>query len=265
MRKFGSVHIGTSGWSYNWDAFYPPGLPASERLRFFSRCFSTTEVNSTFYHMPRVNTVEKWRDDTPSAFVFALKLNRRITHLKRLRDIQDPLREFLSRAIILGFKQGPLLVQLPPRFALDVPCLRDFLEVVNDLSRELRIPFPRLALETRHPSWYASSDESNEMMALLKTYQVAFVFAHSSRYPYPRGEPITAGFVYLRFHGPKELFASKYEDGFLENTADKIKAWQREGLDVYVYFNNDVHGYAVENAMTLQEMVNPGERSLPLV
>ena len=263
MGKYGSVYIGTSGWSYSWDAFYPPGWPANKRLQFFSRCFSTTEVNSTFYHLPRISTVEKWRDDTPKAFVFALKLNRVITHLKRLCDIRDPLREFLSRAVILGPKQGPLLVQLPPTLALDVSGLRDFLGEVNGLSRELRIPFPRLALETRHPSWYGFSDEYYEMMALLKTFQVAFVFAHSSRYPYPQGEPITAGFVYLRFHGPNELFASKYEDGFLANTAEKIKAWREAGLDIYVYFNNDVHGYAVENAMTLQEMVNPGKRSIP--
>jgi uncharacterized protein YecE (DUF72 family) len=241
--------VGTSGWAYGgWrGSFYPERLPASEFLAFYAREFDTAEVNYSFYRLPRAATYEKWYADTPSQFVFALKASRLITQIKRLREVEESWREFINRARPLKEKLGPILLQFPSNFhASDdsIDALRQFLKHSRGSQMNLR-----LALEFRHDSWFAAP-----VQALLREHDAALVIAHSSRYPVP--EPASTGsFVYFRFHGPKELFASCYSDQELKQWAARIKHFLRIGLDAYAYFNNDARGDAVPNARTLREMV----------
>ncbi len=248
------LYVGTSGWSYNWEGFYPAGLRSRDYLPYYSGQFRTVEVNYSFYHLPRPSTYEKWRDETSDDFVFALKLSRFITHIKKLSGVKQALKKFLANAITLRTKLGPFLVQLPPGFRVDVERLARFLEQSERVRSELSVEAPlRLAFEFRHRTWF-DRPEAEAVLDTVKRYGAAVVFAHSGRYPYPDDEPVTADFVYLRFHGPREMFASRYGTVGLERWRPRIKEWLGRGLDVYAYFNNDVEGYAVGDARALLEL-----------
>ncbi len=248
------LYVGTSGWSYDWEGFYPDGLRNREYLSYYSRRFGTVEVNYSFYHLPRPSTYEKWRSETSDDFIFAVKLSRFITHVKKLSGVESALEKFLVNAVTLGSKLGPVLVQLPPSFGVDIERLVRFLERSERVRSEISMSTPlRLAFEFRHPTWF-ERPYRQAVVDTMKRYGTAVVFAHSSRYPYPDDEPVTAGFVYMRFHGPREMFASRYGKAGLERWRPKIKDWLGRGLDVYAYFNNDVHGYAVGDAEALLEL-----------
>jgi uncharacterized protein YecE (DUF72 family) len=260
-RPRGRLFIGTSGWSYGWENFYPAGLPARERLRFYASRFASAEVNYSFYHLPKESTLAKWRDETPDGFVFALKLSRFITHIKRLKGVGAPLRTFFARARTLGAKLGPILVQLPPSFKLDAERLADFLARAARASSAPGRGRPRLAFEFRHPSWFAPGEARDAVLARIGKRGGALAFAHSARYPYPEDEPVAADFVYLRFHGPRELFASRYGKRGLAPWARKIARWRARGLDVYAYFNNNAAGYAAEDAAQLARLCGEDGRA----
>lgn len=249
----GKFLVGTSGWSYDWSNFYPHELPNRERLMFYCKTFKTVEVNYSFYHLPRPSLYQKWASETPKEFQFTLKLSRFITHIKKLSGVKIALRKFLGHAKVLGPKLGPILVQLPPNFRTSPARLERFLGTLKAVEQELKIsPKLKLAFEFRHTTWFEKDSEDYILsLKILRTYNAAFAFAHSSRYPYPATEPVTADFVYLRFHGPEALFASKYGKEGLLPWFPKIKKWLHDGIDVYAYFNNDVHGYAIEDAKCL--------------
>lgn len=257
-RAKGKLWIGTSGWSYDWGTFYPAELPAGRRLAFYSTRFGSAEANYSFYRLPREATYAKWRDETPDDFVFALKLSRYVTHIKRLKGAAGPLKVFLARAMALGRKRGPILVQLPPGFRVDAKRLSAFLATAERTKTALGLRGLRLAFEFRHPSWFEQGATRDAVLGVLKKRNAAFVFAHSAHYPYPGDEPVTADFVYVRFHGPKALFASRYGPAALRSWAGKIRRWRLRGLDVHAYFNNDVAGYAVEDAATLARLLGRG-------
>lgn len=240
---------GTSGWNYSgWrGSFYPEGLPARQFLSFYASRFETTEVNYSFYHLPRVSTYEKWKAETPDGFVFALKASRFISHVKRLGHVREPWAEFVRRARALGDKLGPILLQLPPNFHATEENRRRLARLFS--YRISSAQGMRLAVEFRHESCF-----EEPMLSLLRAHRVALVIAHSSRYPVPEAVS-TAPFVYFRFHGPKELFASGYSDVELERWASHAKRFLDQGLDVYAYFNNDAMGDAVPDAQTLIRMV----------
>lgn len=249
------LYVGTSGWSYDWEGFYPADLRSREYLSYYSRRFGTVEVNYSFYRLPRPSTYEKWRSETSDDFIFALKLSRFITHVKKLSGVEDALKKFLANAVTLGSKLGPVLVQLPPSFRVDTERLAGFLERAERVRSEMSMRPPlRLAFEFRQPTWF-ERPEAEAVVDTMKRYGAAVVFAHSSRYPYPDDEPVTGDFVYLRFHGPGKMFASRYCRAGLERWRPKIQDWLGRGLDVYAYFNNDVHGYAVGDAMALLELI----------
>lgn len=241
------VFIGTSGWTYSsWKGvFYPADFPSRHYLEFYAREFSTTEVNYSFYHLPRTSTYEKWAAQVPGHFVFALKTSRFITHIKRLLEIEEAWKTFVQNALALGPHLGPVLLQFPPSFRCDRKRLGAFL-------RGAQRPAPkshplRLAFEFRHESWF-----TEEIYALLRQHNAALCIADSPRYP--RRDEVTADFVYIRFHGRTELFASKYTDAELAEEAKRIRRYLRDGLDVYAYFNNDALGHAVANARTLRRL-----------
>lgn len=252
-RKRGQLYVGTSGWTYDWDEFYPENLPDGRRLEFYSERFRSVEVNYSFYRLPSKSTYEKWADQSPDGFLFTLKLSRFITHVKRLHGVKTAFRTFVVRAAPLGAKLGPLLVQLPPTFAIDVGRLERFLGHAREVGKERGIGRLRLAFEFRHPTWFGP--DAKAALAALKQYGAAFVCAHSSRYPYPDTEPVTGDFMYLRFHGPFKMFASGYGRSGLSRWALLIDRWRDQGIDVFAYFNNDVSGHAIRDARALLELV----------
>jgi uncharacterized protein YecE (DUF72 family) len=252
-RSRGQLFVGTSGWDYDWEEFYPQDLPTRGRLAFYARRFRTVEVNYTFYHLPRRTTYEAWASQTTDSFLFSLKLSRFITHIKRLGGTQEAFGEFLDRATTLGTKLGPLLVQMPPSFRLDVPQLDRFLAEAHEARREHGLGSLRLAFEFRHPTWFGR--DAAPALDVLARHGAAFACGHSSRYPYPDTEPLTADFTYLRFHGPDEMFASAYGRRGLRHWVPLVQKWLHDGLDVFAYFNNDVAGHAVRDARALLALV----------
>jgi len=249
MALKGNLYIGTSGWVYpSWEGiFYPETLKHQDKLRYFSQQFKTTEVNYSFYHLPRPSTYKKWYFQTPSNFVFAVKASRFITHIKRLKEVQNAWKIFLENALCLKEKLGPILFQFPPSFkatAENVSRLDNFLENIHMRNKKTMAMLLRIGVEFRHKSWC-----NEKIYSLLRKHNVAWVIADSSRYP--KVEMITADFTYIRMHGPAALFASKYPDSELKKLSQEIRNWRKSNISVYCYFNNDFSGYAVENAKTL--------------
>jgi len=243
-----NLFIGTSGWVYShWQGiFYPENLKSEEKLKYFSQHFQTTEVNYSFYHLPRPTTYQKWYLETPTDFIFAIKASRFITHIKRLKGVKEAWKTFLENASNLKEKLGPILFQFPLSSKAtpeNLERLKEFLKVVQKNFSRTVLEKLRVAFEFRHKSWC-----EEKIYKLLKKYNIAWVIADSPRYP--KEEVVTADFVYLRMHGSKVLFASKYTKKELSFLAEKIKKWLKT-CDVYCYFNNDFHGYAVENAKEL--------------
>lgn len=251
MTARGELRIGTSGWTYgDWRGrFYPDELRPAEYLAWYARRFDTTEINYSFYHLPQPKTFQKWMAQTPDGFVFAVKVSKIVTHTRRLERVSEPWRQFLDNAAHLGTRLGPLLLQFPPSFRCDLRRLEAFLEESRGLTTA------RLAFEFRHASWFVP-----EVSELLAKCDAAQVIAQSSRYPCAPPEP-AASFVYLRFHGPRELFASCYSEEELRVWAGRIRSWLKEGRAVYAYFNNDYRGYAIANAATLAILT--GKSGLP--
>ena len=228
------IYIGTSGFEYNWSNFYNN---AKDKLRYYSEIFNAVEINYSFYRLPQIKTYEKWKNETPNDFCFALKLSRYITHIKRLKNVKTAFNKFLKRAKHLQSKLGPVLVQLPSNFKLDLDVIKKFLMDTKT----------RLAFEFRSEDLF----ESKELIKLFKKNNVAIVFSHSSTFPYR--EIVTADFIYLRMHGPSKLYGSEYGDD-LKQWALKIKKWSKN-KDVYVYFNNDQNEYAPNDAKKLLNLI----------
>lgn len=237
--------IGTSGWTYaSWKGrFYPKDLPSRRYLEFYAKEFPTTEVNYSFYHLPKPETYARWAGLVPKDFVFSVKASRFITHIKRLLEAEEAWETFVTNARELGQLLGPILLQFPSSFHCDLRRLTAFLKQVRKQERLIRLVF-----EFRHESWFRK-----DVYDTLRQHKSALCIADSSRYP--RRDIITADFVYLRFHGPARLFGSRYPQAQLAAEARKIVRWLRAGLTVFVYFNNDALGHAVANAKTLRELV----------
>ena len=236
------IHIGTSGWSYSdWSdgVFYPPDISNREWLKFYSSRFSAVEINATFYHQMSAKTYQKWHDTAPNDFIFSVKISRFLTHIKKLNDPKEPWQRFINNAKMLKEKLGPILVQLPPNFKINCEKLKKLLQII---PRKYKIAF-----EFRHETWFC-----DEVYKILKKHNAALVFADFK--DIPAVEKITADFIYVRMHGPKDLYSSKYTGGQLKKLADKIDKWKKEVKNIYVYFNNDTSGYAVENALELRQL-----------
>lgn len=233
----GQLRIGTSGWQYkHWKGvFYPDGVPQRRWLEYFAERFDTVEVNSSFYHLPRETTFDAWRQRVADDFCFVLKYSRFGTHIKRLADPHEHVDIFVERARRLGGKLGPILVQLPPSLDADPARLSHFLDVApSDL---------RWAVEFRNPAWLRP-----DVYSVLREHAAALCI-HDLIADHPA--QITADWVYLRYHGSGAKYAGCYSDEQLAGQAERIGAWLADGRDVFAYFNNDAHGYAVRNALQL--------------
>lgn len=241
------IHIGTSGWSYrHWDEiFYPKNTRPEKYLEYYITRFSCVELNSCFYHLPKKKTVEGWITRTPDTFRFCLKLSRFITHQHKLENIEIPLFRFFN--VFEGMKNrlGPVLIQLPPGLHYDKTLTCNFFDILNGKYDQYRF-----AVEVRHNSWI-----NDEFFDILARYRKGFVIADSGK-RYPSHETVTTDFVYLRFHGREQLYASDYSDNVLSEYAEKITRWLENNKEVWVFFNNDCHGFAVKNATRLQTIIS---------
>jgi len=234
------IRIGTSGWHYgHWERlYYPEKLPKSKWFEYYARDFDTVEINNTFYQLPKQETFKNWHKQAPENFLYAIKANRFITHIKRLKDAEETLPLFFERAELLKENLGPILYQLPPSMHKDLERLGDFLQV---------LPRNRTAVfEFRHESWF-----SQDTYDLLNEFGVGFCIHDLVGVPTPR--VITGKVIYIRFHGTIGRYDGDYPKSTLRNWAEWIKEHISQVRGVYVYFNNDAQAYAVSNAKTLKE------------
>ena len=273
-HRTGKIRIGISGWRYApWRKdFYPDGLVQAKELAFASRAVSSIEINGSFYSLQTPERYANWRDDTPDDFVFSVKAPRYITHIRRLRDIEEPLANFFaSGPLVLGDKLGPILWQFPPSMKFDEERFARFLELLpkdcnaaRDCAKQCSAglkhhPVPqadshkrlRHAVEIRNDSFLCEA-----FVDLLREHKVALVVADTAgKWPYI--EELTSDFVYLRLHGDAELYSSGYTGQALERWAKRIERWShgeqpddahrvtdrapapRKSRDIYCYFDND--------------------------
>ena len=237
-----NIHVGCSGWVYkHWRGlFYPEGLPQKRWFERYAEEFDTVEINASFYRVPVPTTFDGWREKAPSGFHYAVKLNRFISHMKKLIGCDEEIERFIGLARQLGPALGPILVQLPPSLHKDMDRLEAFLKVLPaDLEH---------VVEFRHKSWY---DE--EVLALLDRFGAGFVAHDMKGLKSPRWA--SGRTAYVRFHGAGGKYWGRYSDEALLEWTDWCLGQSRSGRSVWCYFNNDIHGHAIEDARTMKSMV----------
>ena len=239
---FAAVRIGCSGWIYrHWRGrFYPEKLAVKKWFAFYAEHFDTVEINNSFYRLPKAETFDAWAAQAPPGFRYAVKANRFLTQAKKLKDCEEPLQRMMPPFRHLGETLGPILYQLPPRFRLNLERLEDFLELVpKDVTN---------VFEFRDKSWYTDA-----VFALLERHGASFCAHDMPGLESPRLAVGPA--AYLRFHGGQGKYWGRYPDDALLAAADWIAAEARGGREVWIYFNNDTEGAAIEDALTLKAMV----------
>ncbi len=236
MSRQGKVHVGTSGYQYDhWNGvFYPDSIPKKRWFEYYAQVFDTVEINNTFYNLPAENTFDNWRETAPKDFLFALKFSRFGSHIKKLKDPEEPIERFLALAECLDQKLGPILVQLPGRWQANPERLDEFLKQAPSEHR--------WALEFRDKSWLCE-----EVYEVLEHHNAALC-VHDMLPDHP--ERLTADWTYLRYHG--DHYQGSYSHQYLTAQAQKIQDYLQKGCDVYAYFNNDEDGHAVQNAQDLR-------------
>ena len=235
----GQFRVGTSGYQYNhWKGlFYPEKLSKRDWFAHYVKYFDTVEINNTFYGLPSAETFNAWRKQAPPEFCYVLKFSRYGSHVKRLKEAPSTVKRFLRVARRLKTFLGPILVQLPPNWKVNLERLRDFLKAA---PRSVRWAF-----EFRDPTWLCE-----EVFTILQRHNAALCI-HDMISDHPRR--ITADWIYLRFHG--DHYSGSYTPQALKTQAQWIKQQLRDGKDVYAYFNNDIGGHAVSNAAELKQYV----------
>ena len=231
--------VGTSGYSYApWKgSFYPEKLPAAKMLAYYAERLPAVEINKTFYRMPNADLLGRWAAETPVGFAFALKSPRRITHERRLADVDDSVRRFYETAGALGDKRGPVLFQLPPNSKKDLPRLEAFLALLDAVT-----PAPRAAFEFRHPSWF-----SDDVLAALRAHGAALCIAEAEDLATP--VEATAGWGYLR------LRRQDYDDAALGRWADQLRALGDRWQEAYVFFKHEDEGRGPALASRLRALM----------
>lgn len=244
MGRKCDIRVGTSGWCYgHWkERFYPVGLAQSEWLEYYCHWFNTVEVNNTFYHLPKESSVANWYGQVPVDFVFTVKASRYITHIKRLKDCGESVELFYERMSSLKEKLGSVLYQLPPNFGKDLSRLEEFLRLLP--------PSPLSIFEFRNTSWYC-----DDCYNLLKAYNCAFCIHDLGEVATPK--IITGNSIYIRLHGAAGKYRGNYPESTLKKWAGWIEHHKKNCVSIFVYFNNDINGYAVKNAGRLK--VNLGK------
>lgn len=262
------VRIGISGWRYEpWrGVWYPKGLPQRRELEFCGAHFPTVEINGSFYSLQRPEYYERWHRETPRGFLFAVKGSRYITHLLRLNNIEKPLANFFASGILaLRDKLGPLLWQFPPMFVYRRDRLEKFFSLLPKTTGEaLRLARrrdarmrgrARLSIDTERPLRHAVEIRhptfmNDDFVSLLGEHGIGLVVADTAG-KWPKMFHVTADFVYVRLHGDVKIYTSGYSERALASWVRRIRSWDEDGRDVYVYFDNDVKVKAPFDALRL--------------
>lgn len=280
------IRVGVSGWTFEgWrGSFYPEALPRKDELKYMTHTLNSLEINGTFYALQKPETFREWYRAAPADFRFAIKAPRYMTHVRRLKEIERPLANFLASGLLaLGEKLGPILWQFPPNVTLKDERFARFLKMLphtledaaaiakgHDTKVDGRsltevthghLPF-RHAFEFRHKSFF-----NPEFLALLKQHGVALVIADAKvRELY--AEDLTSDFAYMRLHGPEDFYPKGYPAKAMASWTQKVECWSQgtaspspvtilkeapdgRPRDVFCYFDNDVKEYAPLNAMDL--------------
>ena len=248
MAEGGRVLIGTSGWSYkHWASgmFYPTQLPPADHFAFYASHFHTVEINYSYYQLPPRKTFEQWRHRAPPGFVFAVKASRYLTHMKKLKDPEEPLARLMDHARGLGRAFGPVLFQFPRQWSINLPRLVEFLEALRKYRTH------QFAFEFRHQSWLNA-----DVYDHLRTAQAALCLPIG--WGIPLDVQVLGQWTYLRFHGGASRIA--FTDAELRPWAERIRGWRDNGVSSYSYFNNDTpedgRAPAIDNARRLRELVD---------
>ena len=240
------LRAGCSGWQYkHWRGdFYPADVPVGRWFEHYAARFDTVEINNTFYRLPEASTFARWSERAPRGFLFAIKASRFLTHMKKLKDPEEPLARLFERMRPLGRHLGPVLYQLPPGWKLDRERLEHFLQALPRGGRHV--------FEFREPSWYA-----DDVSALLERYGVARCL-HDMRGS-ATGMERVGPFVYVRFHGAGGTYTGAYPRERLDRWASWLDEQRRSGCEIYAYFNNDVGGHAPRDAAVLRRLLEERE------
>ncbi len=237
------IRIGTSGWYYDhWkELLYPAGLPKSKWFEHYAQHFDTVEINNTFYHLPKAESVKRWYKIAPKDFLYAVKANRYITHIRKLKDASEPLQRFFEIVGILKSRLGPVLYQLPPSLHQNLDLLTSFIKL---------LPKKRNAVfEFRHKSWY-----SEDTYKLLRKFKVGFCIHDMPGKESPR--IVTSDTIYIRFHGTTGRYSGNYSKSVLQSWTKWLKKQSKQARGIYIYFNNDAHAHAIKNAKQLKQLLH---------
>jgi uncharacterized protein YecE (DUF72 family) len=245
MGSAGTLRVGCSGWQYkHWRGdFYPRDIRQTRWFEYYANVFDTVEINNTFYRLPEAETFERWASRAPAGFLYAVKASRFLTHMKKLKEPEEPLDRLLGRARALGRHLGPILYQLPPNWQVDIARLESF---VRALPQDVRN-----TIEFRDPSWYV-----RQVYDLLERHGVALCVHDMSGSA--TGRIRVGPFLYARFHGTSGKYAGAYSDEQLQEWGQWLNSHRARGVDVYAYFNNDSGGHAPHNALTLRCLLAAG-------
>lgn len=271
-------YIGISGWSFpGWrKVFYPEDLVQKKELYYASRKVNSIEINGTFYALQRPKSFESWYEQTPKSFLFSIKAPQFMTHVLRLKEIEEPLANFLASGLLcLKEKLGPILWQFPPFVTLKDDRFEKFIKMLpRDTKAFSKMAkqhgekvegraytkttgsWPiRYAFEFRHKSFL-----NKDFTDFLKAHNVAFVCAHAGGKDIPYLEEPTADFVYIRLHGEGKEYKKGYPLPELKKWERKLTQWNQKGLDTYIYFNNDAKAFAPAGAMKLIQLLKKTKR-----
>lgn len=271
----GRVRIGVSGWRYaRWRGdFYPRELPQRRELEYIGTHFPTVEINGSFYSLQRPDSYRRWRAEVPEDFCFAVKGSRYVSHMLRLRNVEQALANFFASGLLaLGSQLGPILWQLPERQKFDPVVLESFLRSLPRTSGEAQQLAKRhderldgrtwTEIERDAPLQYALEPRSAtfddpEALRMLRQHDVALVAADTAG-RWPRFDALTGDHAYIRLHGAQKLYHSAYTAEELDEWAELIVSWadgtgatDGRPRDVYVYFDNDARGHAPHDAEAL--------------
>jgi uncharacterized protein YecE (DUF72 family) len=236
------AHIGTSGWHYkHWKGnFYPAEIDAAEMLQSYLQRLNTVEINNSFYRLPTTSAIQRWVEQTPASFIFAVKASRYITHNRKLKDPKATFARFMEVVEAFGSKLGPILFQLPPGWKINEERLAEFLAALP--------PKHRYAFEFRNASWHTPA-----VYALLRQYNAAFCIFELNGFL--SEVETTADFAYIRLHGPGNAYQGDYSNSALRIWASRIESWIAQKREVFLYFDNDQAGFAAKNALELKMLL----------
>jgi len=243
MNTANLVRVGCAGWSIasRHAQHFGPGDSALQR---YATRFPVVEINSSFYRPHQPKTYERWAASVPAGFRFSVKVPRLITHELGLRGAGPALDRFLDEAGCLGAHLGGLLVQLPPSLAFDARVATTFFAMVRRRSAV------RVVCEPRHASWFTGQAET-----LLVSHDIARAGVDPAR----TGSAATPGgscrWRYWRWHGSPRIYYSDYADPALLDLADQV-AKDAGAAPRWVIFDNTAHGFAIPNAVRLQELLS---------